>query len=80
MTFGVPEFDSFVLTSRSDGLTVGAEGDTVDRIFMALEGVQQLTFRVPQFDSFVITSRSDGLTVGAEGDTVDRIFMTLEGV
>ena len=36
LTFGVPEFDSFVLTCRSDGLTVGAEGDTADLIFMAL--------------------------------------------
>ena len=76
LTFGVPEFDGFVLTSRSKGLVVGAEGDAADLILMPQEGVQQLSLGVPKFDGFVPTSGSKDLSVGAKGD-VDRLASML---
>ncbi len=65
LTLKVPEYDGFVITSRGNRLTVGAEHYAVDYIFMPFEGFQLLTLKVPEYDGSVITSQGNRLAVGA---------------
>jgi len=75
-----PKFDSFVITATSKGLTIGTEGDWINREGMSGEGGFQLaTADIPDFDSFVPTATSKGLTIGTEGDWTNPGGMSGEG-
>jgi len=55
----IPEFDSVVMTARSQGFAIGAEIDTINPTAMPLESADCLAGGdIPEFDGVVITARS----------------------
>jgi hypothetical protein len=72
----IPEFDSFVPTSRGYRLALGTETNAIDLKLMPFQSqLPDTLIPIPEFDSFVPTSRGYRLTIGAENYALNRTVM-----
>ena len=77
----IPNFDSWIASSREQVPAIGMEGNLVDRIVSSIVVLDQsLTSDVPNFDWVVLRTTSNTGAIWMESDRIYTLIMILESI